>query len=133
MCQMYRRYFKEDDYNTIKTWWKDWGWQPIPLEFLPEVGIIIGDTDGDVCAVFLYKTDTPIYWAENFISDPKVAGSRRKEAMQMLLEEMQEEVKVLGGKVIMSAVRHNHLARKLEANDFVKADAGLTNYIKGVV
>jgi hypothetical protein len=99
------------------------------MEFLPPTGLIVGDDNGDICAVFLYRTDTPIIWAENYISNPDVKGLRRKEAMEFLLKELKIEAKEMGYSVIMSAVKHDNLAAKLKSAGFVPTDSGLTNYI----
>lgn len=128
---MYSRFYNKDDYAMFSKWWDDWGWPPIPLEFLPPAGIVIGDDDGDICAVFLYLTDTPIVWAENYISSKDAKGKRRKEAMSMLIKEAQRLSVEMGGKVVMSAVRHDNLASKLEDNGFIVSDKGLVNYIWG--
>lgn len=129
---MYKRYFENDDYLMLREWWDAWKWVPIPKEFLPPTGIVIGDDDGDICAVFIYRTDTPIAWVENYISNPNAKGVRRKEAMRRLIIEAEKEAKSLGFSVIMSAVKHDNLALKLIQGGFIKADSGLTNYIKGI-
>ena len=129
MCQMYSRNHTIDDYSIFCQWWKDWGWPEVPYEFLPVNSIVICD-DKPLCAVFLYKTDTPIVWMENYISSKSIKD--RNGAMDMLFQSAQEKVKSMGFSVIMSSVKHNSLARRLEKTGFIKADTGLTNYIKGI-
>lgn len=126
---MYSRNHIADDYELFCEWWQQWGWTAIPYEFLPENSIVICD-DKPICAVFLYKTDTPIVWMENYISDKYTEN--RGGALDLLFEDAQKKVKEMGFSVIMSSVRHNGLARRLEKNGFIKADEGLTNYIKAV-
>lgn len=130
---MFSRSYQDSDYNTIMKWWSDWGWQPVPRHFLPPNGVVIGDEEGIICAVFLYKTDTPIVWVENYISDKKARKERRFLAMSMLLDAANDKVKEMGGAVMMSAVRHNGLAKRLFDFGFKKADENLTNYICEVV
>lgn len=124
---MYSRNHTIEDYPIFCEWWTAWNWGMIPYEFLPQNSVVICAPE-PMCAVFLYRTDTPIVWAENYISS-KVKDGREK-AMCMLLEHMKEKVKEMGSSVIMSSVRHNLLARRLECDGFVKADTGLTNYIR---
>lgn len=129
---MYKRQYTEEDYKMLCEWWGAWGWQAIPEMFLPATGIVIGDDKGDICAVFLYKTDSAIIWAENYISSKEARGKRRKDAMQMLISEAKKQAREMGYKVVMSAVKHDGLASKLKNNGFVLADTKLDNYV-GVV
>ena len=127
---MYSRNHTAEDYPAFCEWWSAWGWAAIPYEFLPANSVVICDDDKPVCAVFLYKTDTPIVWMENYISDKH--AKNRVEALDLLFEVAQDKVKEMGFSVIMSSVRHSSLAKRLESNGFIKADVGLTNYVKAV-
>ena len=127
---MFSRNHTEEDYKTFCEWWESWGWPAIPYEFLPKNSIVVCG-DEPICAVFLYKTDTPICWAENYISSKH--SKNRNEALDMLFSVMSERVKDMGCNVVMSSVRHNGLAKRLIKNDFIESDKGLTNYIKGIV
>jgi hypothetical protein len=123
---MHIRNHGPEDYETFCNWWTQWGWTPLPYEFLPVNSLVVCNPN-PVCAVFLYQTDTPIIWAENYISDKQ--GQDRGEAMNRLIEAIPERAAELGASVVMSAVRHNGLAKRLSAAGFAQADTGLTNYI----
>jgi len=112
-------------------WWKDWGWAVIPEEFLPPNSLVVCDDGGEpIAAVFLYRTDTPILWAENYISD-RYAPDRR-DAMEVLIDFIKPRAKELGALAVMSIVKHNGLARRLEGAGFTRGDDKLTNYILAV-
>jgi hypothetical protein len=120
-----------DDYVTFCEWWAAWGWAAIPEAFLPPNSLVVCEDDGKpVCAVFLYRTDTPIIWAENYISAK--SSKSRQIAMAILIDSIGIRAKELGAVAVMSAVRHNGLARRLESAGFTKGDEGLTNYILAV-
>lgn len=128
---MFVRNHSEDDYPLFCEWWKAWGWPAIPLAFLPPNSLVVCGDDGKaICAVFLYRTDTPIIWAENYISDR--AALDRRDAMVMLIDYIKPRAKELGAVAVMSAVKHNGLARRLADAGFTKGDEKLTNYILAV-
>jgi len=118
-----------DDYPEFCRWWAAWGWPPVPYEFLPPNSLVVCN-DKPICAVFFYRTDTPIIWAENYISDKD--SPERREAMASMIEAIKPRAKELGAVAVMSAVRHNGLARRLENASFVRGDEKLTNYILAV-
>lgn len=118
-----------EDYPTFCQWWAAWEWPPIPYEFLPQHSIVVYD-DVPICAVFLYRTDTPILWAENYISCK--IHPKRVEALKLLIDNIAPASKELEAKAVMSAVNHPVLARKLKQAGFMTGDANLTNYILAV-
>lgn len=124
-----RPLFLDKDYATLKVWWEQWGWKPFPQMFLPQNGVVVEHDNNMVCAVFLYLTDTPIIWMENYISDKEKKPSIRSQALYLMIEEAKEKAKRLGANMVMSSVNHAGLARKLRVNGFKKADDGLTNYV----
>lgn len=120
-----------EDYPAFCEWWKAWGWPAIPYEFLPPNSLVIcEDSDKPICAVFLYRTDSPVIWAEHYISD-RTAPDRR-EAMVALIDYIKPRAKELGAIAVMSAVKHNGLARRLADAGFARGDEKLTNYILAV-
>lgn len=119
----------EQDYPDLEKWWKDWGWPPFPKEFLPQ-GVMVKYGDDKVCAVFLYETNTPICWVENYISNKVLPKEVRDEGLNLLIETALEIAKDKGFKVVMSAVKHNNLSKRLMSKGFIESDTGLTNYIR---
>lgn len=120
-----------EDYPAFESWWKAWGWPPIPEAFLPQNSLVIcDDDDKPICAVFLYRTDAPIIWAENYISDRE--SPHRRDAMVAMIDYIKPRAQELGALAVMSAVKHNGLARRLENAGFTRGDEKLTNYILAV-
>jgi hypothetical protein len=69
------RSLKETDFdNILSEWWTDWGFEPVPKEFLPDDGkggIMICDGDTPVCAGFIYMTNSKIAWVDWIVSNKK--------------------------------------------------------------
>ena len=119
-----------DDYPIFCHWWGQWGWPSIPYEFLPKNSLVVCHDDRPICAVFLYATDSPIVWAEYYISSK--SDPLRDEAMNVMLKGILPASQAMGAKAVMSGVRHPHLAKRLRAVGFVKSDENLTSYILAV-
>jgi hypothetical protein len=56
--KLYIRRLEDNDYdNILLTWWKAWGWEAPPKDFLPNDGVggfIVYDNDIPVCAGFVW-------------------------------------------------------------------------------
>ena len=66
------RYLKQEDYNLLCDWWKEWNWDIPPRDFLPENGTggFMVEKDGNpVIAGFIYFTNSAVAWSEFIISD----------------------------------------------------------------
>ncbi len=124
--------YTKDDYEIVSQWWKQWDWEGIPEAFLPENGLIVTHDDIPVCAAFIYKTDTPIYWIENYISDMEADKVIRSDALDLLILSCIEKAKDMGAKVAMSSIKHNGLGKRLEKSGFVVSDKNMTAYMRGL-
>jgi len=119
-----------EKYSTYKSWWKDWGWQGFPKQFLPNEGVRVTHDGKDVCAVFIYMTQTPIFWLENYISDKNADRELRDEALNFLIDEALKKAKELGGGIAMSAVNSTSLKKRLEQKDFNRTDENLCGFAR---
>ena len=80
------RLLNENDYDEILVkWWKDWGWEAPPKDFLPEngtSGLIVFDGDEPICAGFIYLTNSEVAWVDWIISSKTYnTKPNRKEAI----------------------------------------------------
>ncbi len=129
---MQYRFFTEDDYAMICSWWESWKWQPIPITSLPKTGIIVSNGGVDVCAAFLYKSDSAICWLEWFISNPQAKREQRKGSIEYLIDVSADVAREYGFSMILCSLKHENLMRKVEDAGFVRTETGMTNFI-GVV
>lgn len=127
---MKKRYVTAEDYQELSRWWKDWGWHPVPQNCLAPTGLMIENDGVPVCAVWLYRTDSPVCWAEYYVSSKDAAPEVRRMALDFLIGCIVDEATEMGFKFVMSSVKHNSLCRKLENNGFLQSDQGMTHYIK---
>ena len=59
----------EDYDNVLLKWWKNWGWEAPPKDFLPETGLIVSKDNVDICAGFLYLTNSKVGLTEFVVSN----------------------------------------------------------------
>lgn len=126
------RDFQSEDYEIVSQWWGQWGWPAIPLEFLSPEGIVIENDGLPVCATWIYLTNTPICWIENYISDKGADKAIRGDALDLLVLSSLEKAKDLGAAVAMSSIRHAGLGKRLEKSGFIMSDKNMTNYVRGL-
>jgi hypothetical protein len=107
------RYYTVDDYGTLSKWWIDWDWAVLPPALLPKIGIIVSNGGEDVAAAFLYKTDSCVCWAENFISSRTSKRENRQGAIEFLVKVLSEVAKENGFSIMMSSIQHEGLIKKL--------------------
>lgn len=112
------RYFLPTDYPMFSSWWESWGWDPFPELLLPPTGIIVSNQGVDICGGFLYKTDSLVCWAENYISNKEAPRELRAGSIEYLINCLAEEGRRHGFKIMMSSVSHKGLVTKLIASGF---------------
>jgi len=117
------------DYKELFGWWKDWGWDPFPKQLLPETGLMVFDGEKNICAGWIYKTDTKICWLENIISN-KDYKDNRNTAISMLVEALGDEAKALGFSVVMTATKSKGLINKYRKVGYIGTDEEMQHFLK---
>ena len=118
------RSLTEKDYEILCDWWKWWKFNPLAKEALPENGtggfmVEYGNTN--VCAGFIYKTNSNICLIEWVISNYNVKDKIvRKEAIKLLINALTSEGRRLGFKVAFTWLINENLKTKMEDCGFVK-------------
>ena len=118
------------DYNEVCQWWEAWGWPILPPAFLPKTGIIISNQGVNLCAAWLYRTDSAACWAENYIANKAAPRDLRQGSMEFLIEELVNEGKKEGFLLMLSSIKHKGLIKKLKANGFAEDDKEMSNLTK---
>jgi hypothetical protein len=93
------RFLKENDYDTLSKWWKDWRWTPPPADMLPQNGIggvMVYKGDTEICAGFVYFTNSKTAWIEFIVSNFQYKDKDRHEAIEMLINVLTKMVQDMG-------------------------------------
>jgi hypothetical protein len=121
------RNIKEEDYNMLLSWWK-WHRFPAPKkQMLPDNGlggIIIQDEGIDICAGFLYLTNSKLCWLEYIVSNPEYKNKEnRKIAISLTIKRLCEIAKEIGYEAVFTSVKNPHLISQFESFGFSKDNA----------
>jgi len=81
-----RHITKQDHSVLLSKWWKEWGFAPVPIDFLPETGWVVLYKKRPIIAAYMYTTDSKVAWLSWFISDKSFNDREvRNEAIKMIL------------------------------------------------
>lgn len=129
------RPLNENDYDTtLVQWWRNWGWEPIDKEFLPEDGkggLMVLDDEEPVCAGFMYATNSKVAWVDWIVSsDTYRKKPERSEAIKLLVETLTNICRNTGHKYSYALIKHPGLSELYEELGYVKGDKQVSEMIK---
>lgn len=124
------RYYTTDDHEMVAGWWRAWNWPVIPPESLPQTGVIISNGGVDVCAAWLYRTDSCCSCMGLFISNKDAPKAARKGCVDYLIRVISEISRQLGFTAILATVTRQSLVKALERNGFGHKEQNVTNLYK---
>lgn len=123
------RLLKDDDYDKLVGWWR-WSRFPVPArEILPEMGTggLMVTCDGiDVCAGFIYFTNSKLVWIEFLVGNYEYRESNRQEAIVYLIESLCYLAKSKGYLGAFTSLKHSSLINHYEKAGFVKGSSNTT-------
>jgi len=128
------RLLQDGDYEDILCgWWKDWKWDAPSKDFLPENGtggVLVSKDEVNICAGYMYFTNSNVAWCEFVISNKKYRGNDRREAIYFLLHMIAEICKDKGAKYIFTSLNNKALIQKYEDCKFIETDKNCTQMVK---
>ena len=129
------RYLKESDYDNILVgWWSQWRWSAPAKDMLPQNGaggIMISKGGEDICAGFVYFTNSKTAWIEYIISNPCYKNREdRKNALNMLINVLSVYVEQEGYKYIYTSLKNKHLIDRYADCGFLSGDKNCQEMIK---
>lgn len=108
------RAFKKEDIAMVNEWEKAWDLNPSALDHYPETGFIIEN----LCAGFLYKTDSSICFIDGYISNPKSDKMERKVALYAMTKKILDTAKDMGFKNCVAYTQNYSVRNICLNNDF---------------
>ena len=107
------RRLKDSDWETLVSWWNKWPeWKVMPKEFFPDNGkggFIVEKNDKPIVAGFLYLTNSKVALLEWIISDPDYRENDRNNAIELLINGVENVCKSMNYKYVVSIGRNKGL------------------------
>lgn len=117
-----------NDYDTLASWWKEYHFPVIPKDSLPKNGFIIDN----ICAGFIYCTDSNIAWLEFVVANPNISRDERKTGLQELIIGLTELAKEFGYKHIFTSTNHESLENRLVESGYSVQDRNVTHLMRSI-
>lgn len=114
--------------KTIREWGSKHSFDLPIAELLPQLGLVVNDA---ACG-FLYQTDSKLGWLEWVYANPNKSKEERKEALDLLFQEMERRAIILGFKCLFSAAAHQAYADVLHRQSFQLTDSSVKHFIKKI-
>ena len=126
------RQLTEDDYPTLLRWWSDNKFPPPEQGVLPlngTGGIMVSVNGKDVCAGFIYDTNSSLAWLEFVVMDFYFKDRQlREQAKTYLIERLCEMLP--NKKAIFTSVKNDGLINSLIDSGFVLTSKNTVEMIK---
>ena len=115
------RRLETQDYPVLLDWWK-WFRFPAPKQaMLPnngKGGIMITKEGKNICAGFIYQTNSAFCLIEYIVSNPNYKDTDRKEALKYLIDVLEKTGKSMGYKLVFSSVKNENLVNTFKDSDY---------------
>lgn len=108
------RLLTDNDYPTLLNWWIAGNFPPPPKDLLPEEGrggIMVYKDNIEICAGYLFFTNSKMAWLEFVVANNLYREKDRKEAIRFLINELTQIAKSNGFKIIFTSVKHEGLKK----------------------
>lgn len=128
------RFLTDDDYNTLSSWWKDWRWTPPPSDMLPQNGkggVMVYKDGVEICAGFVYFTNSKTAWVEFIVSNFHYREDDRHEALEFLINVLIDIIKETGDfKYIYTSLKSKSLIDRYSNCGFQKGDSNCQEMVR---
>lgn len=123
------------DYGTVSAWWRAHGWDAVPAETLPKLGVVAyfvreGAEPREGGAGFLYMDNScGVCWLDWLVTNPENRGAESVRCIDTVVDFLRREAVRMGYHTMLTACRQPALVRLMERNDFSKTDDGMTHLV----
>lgn len=125
------RYIEQSDYEMLVDWWKFWKFPAPPIEMLPDSGVIVNKNGVDICAGFIYFTNSKTCWIEFIVSNPNVRQKEdRREAITNVIDVLCSIGKNNGYTIAYTSLKNESLQNKYLQCGFIEGSKNCNEYIK---
>ncbi len=130
------RRLTEKDWDTLVSWWKQWGFGFIPSKkFLPDNGtggLMVEKENKPIASVFMYTTNSGVCALGWPLSDKDYKQQDRQQAINLLNVACENVWKKHGGEFLFFWGNNKKYNKSLESIGFVEGDTDYSHLIKKI-
>jgi hypothetical protein len=124
-----------DHFPELKTWWAFWRWSgrvslDILPDILPDIGYVVEKDGTNLCAGWLYTTNSTISFVEFIVSNPFAPKETVDTALDFLIECLSQRALNEGGRAITTTINSKTLAKRIGRLGFEPTGENLTQYVR---
>jgi len=126
MCNFEARWLEESDLTELNKWWEAFRFPAPTKSMLPDngkCGVMISKGDINICAGFIYFTNSGFALFEYVVSNFDYKNKDRKEALCLLYEKAELIAKVEGCSYLFSTVKNQTLINKMKDFGWTKGSS----------
>jgi hypothetical protein len=126
------RMLEDGDYEILCDWWAFWRFGIVPKDHLPgdgKSGLMITKDGINICAGFLFFTNSKMAWLEFINSNPAYKEKDRPEAIQTVITELTDLARRKGFKTVFTSLKNENLIKHYEECGYIKGSKGTTEMI----
>lgn len=126
------RLLTDNDFTTLINWWNFWRFPAPKKELLPDNGcggIMVYKDDVEICAGYLFFTNSKMAWIEFIVSNPNYKQKDRKEAINFLINELGQIAKSKGYEVLFTSVKNENLIKRFKECNYIIGSKNTTEMI----
>lgn len=125
------RDYRDKDFEELTRWWDFWRWKDrVDPSILSDIGYVIEEDGLNLCAGWLYTTNSLIASMEFIVSNPFAPKDRVDLALDFLIECLSQRALKEGKRLVMTTINSPSLAKRVTSLGYVESGANLKQYIR---
>ena len=110
------------DFSTISNWWKSYNKIELNKRLLPnngKDGLVAVVDNKIVAAVFMYKTNSPVWYCDFLVADPNYKKENRKDIIINLIDSAVQRCFDNGAEAAWCTTPYDSVLEKLQKLDYI--------------
>ena len=124
--------FTSADYPMLQSWWKTANEFAPELNVIPSTSYVMYCNDQPILSVSLIMTNISLAWIDNFIGNPELKGSERKECATILLNHLSKVAKEYGKDRLFCMSMNEKTTKRYIDLGFTQTLSHVSTFVKGV-
>ena len=127
-----RPWNRDNDYDTLVQWWKDWEFGVVPRECLPPDGIVVEHDGKPVCAGGLYIGEgTQFAFMEWIVTDKSAEARTVHNCLKLCIDSIMELAKKRSIKLVYTATKEQALHKRYtKYHDMVLTESNVKTFLR---